>query len=129
MVVVAGPRIDTSRLPAVDGPEIRGYVDDVYRLFAASDLAIAHGGLSTCMELASVRRPFLYFPIRHHFEENIHVRYRLERYGAGRRMDYATADPDAIAEAIAEEIGRDVDYLPVETDGAARAAALIGDLL
>jgi pimeloyl-ACP methyl ester carboxylesterase/predicted glycosyltransferase len=129
MVVVAGPRIDTSRLPAVDGPEIRGYVDDVYRLFAASDLAVAHGGLSTCMELAAVRRPFLYFPIRHHFEENIHVRYRLERYGAGRRMDYQDSVPDAIAEAIAEEIGRDVDYLPVETDGAARAAALIGDLL
>jgi pimeloyl-ACP methyl ester carboxylesterase/predicted glycosyltransferase len=129
MVVVAGPRIDTSRLPAVEGPEILGYVNDLYRLFVASDLAIAHGGLSTCMELTAVRRPFLYFPIRHHFEENIHVRHRLERYGAGRRMDYATADVDAIAEAIAEEIGRDVDYLPVETDGAARAATLIAELV
>jgi len=129
MVVVAGPRIDTSRLPAVGGPEILGYVDDLYRLFVASDLAVAHGGLSTCMELTAVRRPFLYFPIRHHFEENIHVRHRLERYGAGRRMDYATADVDAIAEAITEEIGRDVDYLPVETDGAARAATLIAELV
>jgi hypothetical protein len=44
-------------------------------------------------------------------------------------MDFETAEPDVIAAAIAEEIGRSVDYLPVETDGAARAAALIGELL
>ena len=31
--------------------------------------------------------------------------------------------------AIAEEIGREVDYRPVETDGASRAAALIAELL
>ena len=34
-----------------------------------------------------------------------------------------------IAAAIADEIGREVDYLPVATDGAARAAALLADLL
>ena len=32
-------------------------------------------------------------------------------------------------DAIADEIGREVDYRPVETDGAARAAALIAELL
>ena len=44
-------------------------------------------------------------------------------------MDFATATPEAIADAIAEEIGREVDYRPVEPDGAARAAALIAELL
>ena len=44
-------------------------------------------------------------------------------------MDFDTATPESIALAIAEEIGREVDYLPVETDGAASAAALIGELL
>jgi hypothetical protein len=34
-----------------------------------------------------------------------------------------------IAAAIAEEIGASVDYARVETDGAARAAALIAELL
>ena len=34
-----------------------------------------------------------------------------------------------IAAAIAAEIGREVDYVPVETDGAARAAARIAELL
>ena len=44
-------------------------------------------------------------------------------------MDYATSDPDTIADAIAAGIGRAVDYRPVETDGAARAAKLIAELV
>jgi hypothetical protein len=44
-------------------------------------------------------------------------------------MDFATATPEVIAAAIAAEIGREVDYRPVETDGAARAAGLIAELL
>ncbi len=87
------------------------------------------GGLTTCMELTANRRPFLYFPLRHHFEQNFHVRHRLGRYGAGRVMDFELATPETIAEAIAHEIGREVAYVPVERDGAARAAALIAELL
>ena len=86
-------------------------------------------GLTTTMELTATGRPFLYFPLRHHFEQQIHVRHRLNRYRAGRAMDYETADPDVIAEAMAAEIGREVDYRPVERDGAARAAALLAELI
>ena len=129
MIVVAGPRIDPAGLPAHDGLEVRAFVPGLYRHLAACDLAVVQGGLSTCMELAANRRPFLYFPLRHHFEQNYHVAHRLDRYRAGRRMDYATATPDQIAEAIAAELGRPVDSRPVETDGAARAAALIAELL
>ena len=81
------------------------------------------------MELTANRRPFLYFPLRHHFEQNFHVRHRLERYDAGRCMDFERDGPHEIAAAIAAEIGREVDYRPVESDGAARAAALIAPLL
>ena len=129
MIVVAGPRIDPASLPAHDGLEIRPYVPDLYRHLAACDLAIVQGGLTTAMELTATRRPFLYFPLRHHFEQNFHVRHRLERYRAGRYMDFETAQPRDIAAAIAAEIGRPVDYLPVASDGAARAARLIADLL
>jgi predicted glycosyltransferase len=129
MVVVAGPRIDPASLPAHDGLEIRAFVPDLYRHLAACDLAVVQGGLTTSMELTANRRPFLYFPLRHHFEQNTHVRHRLERYGAGRRMDFETATPETISSAIAEEIGRDVDYRPVETGGAAVAAARIAELL
>jgi len=95
----------------------------------ARELAVVQGGLTTCMELTANRRPFLYFPLRHHFEQNFHVAHRLDRHRAGRRMDYAIVDPDAIAAAIASELGRTVDYRPVETDGAARAASLIAELV
>ncbi len=129
MIVVAGPRIDPASLPAHDGLEVRAYVHDLYRVLAASDLAVVQGGLTTSMELTANGRPFLYFPLRHHFEQNFHVRHRLERYGAGRPMDFASDGPDEIAAAIAEEIGRSVDYRPVDTQGAARAAASIAELL
>jgi predicted transcriptional regulator len=46
-------------------------------------------------------------------------------------MDYASSTEDDIATAIAAELdgARGASYAPVETDGAARAAALIGELL
>jgi predicted glycosyltransferase len=128
-IAVAGPRIDPAVLDATPGVEVRAYVPDLYKHLAACDLAVVQGGLTTTMELAAARRPFLYFPLRNHFEQNRHVRHRLERYGAGRCMDYATATPEVIAEAIATEIDRAVDWRPVERDGAARAAALIAPLI
>jgi pimeloyl-ACP methyl ester carboxylesterase/predicted glycosyltransferase len=129
MVVVAGPRIDPATLSLHEVLEVRAYVHDLYRHLAACDLAVVQGGLTTCMELTANQRPFLYFPLRHHFEQNFHVRHRLGRYGGGRAMDFEVATPETIAEAIADEIGRPVDYRPVERDGAARAAALIAELL
>jgi hypothetical protein len=54
---------------------------------------------------------------------------RLQRYHAGRYMNYDNATPADIATAITSEIGRHLDYRPVATDGAARAAALLADLL
>ena len=129
MVAVAGPRIDPSSLPATPGLEVRPYVHNLYRHLAACDLAVVQGGLTTAMELTANRRPFVYFPLKHHFEQNFHVRHRLERYGAGRRMDFDDSPPSAIAEAIAQEIGKDVDYRPVETDGAHRAAERIAEML
>ncbi len=129
MVIVTGPRIDPATLPEVDGLELRTFVPELYRHLAACDLAIVQGGLTTAMELTTNRRPFLYFPLRHHFEQNFHVCHRLDRYGAGRRMDFEADGPLEIAAAIAEEIGREVDYRPVETDGAARAGASIAELI
>ena len=129
MIVVAGPRIDPESLPSHAGLEVVPYVHNLYRHLAACDLAVVQGGLTTSMELTAQKRPFLYFPLRHHFEQNFHVRHRLERYGAGRRMDFDESPPERIAAAIAEELGRDVDYRDVEVDGAARAARRLAELL
>ena len=129
MIVVTGPRINPASLPMHHGLEVRAYVHDLYQHLAACDLAIVQGGLTTAMELTANRRPFIYFPLKHHFEQNLHVHHRLNRYRAGTRMDFDRASGETIAAAIANEIGREVDYRPVTTDGAARAAATIGELL
>jgi len=129
MVAVAGPRIDPASLPTHPGLDVRGYVDDLYRHLAVCDLAVVQGGLTTAMELTAAKRPFLYFPLRHHFEQNFHVRHRLDQYGSGVYMDYGATDPDALADAIGRHIGRPVTYRDVESDGARRAAQMIAQLI
>lgn len=129
LIVVTGPRIDPAMVPPAPGVELRPFVPDLYAHLAACDLAIVQGGLSTCMELTATKRPFIYFPLRNHFEQNVHVPHRLARYRAGVRMDYAETDPEALAHAVADGLKHPVVYRDVETDGARRAAALIAPLL
>ncbi|HET7327669.1 MAG TPA: alpha/beta fold hydrolase [Nocardioidaceae bacterium] len=129
-LVVCGPRIDPRSLPRRRGVQVRGYVPALHQHLAACDLAVVQGGLTTCMELTASRRPFLYVPLQHHFEQNYHVRRRLDRYGAGRCLSYDdVCDPAGLGEAMAKEVRREVNYRPVETDGAARAAAMLAELL
>ncbi len=129
MIAVAGPRIDPASLPDHPGLDIHGYVDRLYRHLSVCDLAVVQGGLTTTMELTAARRPFLYFPLRNHFEQNFHVRYRLDQYRAGTFMDYALTDPETLATAILDNVGAEVDYRPVEVDGAERAARMISELI
>ena len=60
------------------------------------------------MELTACKVPFIYVPLRNHFEQNFHVRARLDRYNAGRYLDYGDTDPDHVAALIADEI----DHFP-----------------
>lgn len=129
MVLVAGPRIDPRTLDVPAGVEVHAFVPDLDRHLAACDLALVQGGLTTCMELAAAGTPFLYFPLKNHFEQNFHVAHRLDRYAAGRRMAFATSTPEVIAEAMIAELQRPVQFLPVEADGAGRAARLLAELL
>ena len=128
-IAVAGPRIDPGSLPRHPGLEVHGYVHHLYRHLAVCDLAIVQGGLTTTMELTASKRPFIYFPLTNHFEQNFHVRRRLDQYGAGMHMDFTTTDPDRLADAIVRTVGRPVDYRDVETDGARRAADMIAELI
>jgi predicted glycosyltransferase len=129
MLIVTGPRIDPGSLRQHDGVDVRAYVPELYRHLGVCDVAVVQGGLTTCMELTATRRPFIYVPLRHHFEQNFHVHHRLRGHGAGRRMDFAEANPDALGEVIAAEIEREVDYRPIETDGARKAAQLIAEMV
>ncbi len=130
MVVVTGPRLDPDVVRPRPGLEAHAFVPDLDRRLAAADLAVVQGGLTTTMELVAAGRPFVYVPLRHHFEQNLHVRHRLDRYGAGRHASYdQVADPAWLAGVISEELGREVDYRPVDTGGARRAAAMLAELV
>ena len=129
MIVVAGPRIDPQSLHAPRGVEVHSFVPNLDRHLAACDLALVQGGLTTCMELTAAGTPFIYFPLKNHFEQNFHVAHRLDRYRAGRRMEFATSTPDMIADAMVAALQAPTRFEPVEAGGAARAARMLADLI
>jgi predicted glycosyltransferase len=129
MLAVAGPRVDPASLGAPDGVDVVGYVPDLDRVLASADVALVQGGLTTGMELIAARRPFASFPLKRHFEQRIHVAHRLARHGHTRALEVEDATPDGVADAIAEALATPVDYRPVAPGGAARAAAMIAELL
>jgi pimeloyl-ACP methyl ester carboxylesterase/predicted glycosyltransferase len=129
LVLVAGPRLSPDAFPRVEGLEVRPYVHNLFEHFACSDLALVQGGLSTCMELVATRRPFLSFPLQRHFEQCVHVRRRLANYGADFAVPYRDLTPESLAEQALAAMHRPVRYKPVETDGAARAARRIAQVL
>src|SRR5262249_61795450 len=66
LILVGGPRL--SEMESAWGPRLepRAFLPELFRDHAAVDLAVVQGGLTTTMELAALRTPFLYFPLRHH---------------------------------------------------------------
>ena len=129
MIVVAGPRIDPRALDAPGGVEVRAFVPNLDRHLAACDLALVQGGLTTCMELTAAGTPFIYFPLKNHFEQNFHVAHRLDRYHAGRRMEFATSTPEVIADAMVATLQAPASFRPVAADGALRAARMLAELV
>ena len=129
MVLVGGPRLPASSLDVPEGVETRGYVPALYEHFAASDLAIVQGGATATLELTALRRPFLYFPIEGHSEQEIEVAARLARHQAGVRMTLSQTTPRALATAVLAIIGKEVAYASIPTGGARRAAELVCGLL
>ena len=129
LLMVCGPRIDPSEFAELPGVRAVGYVHDLSRTLACCDLAVVQGGLSTTMELVANRRPFIYLPLRNHFEQNFHVAHRLRRYGAPAPTDYDEATPERLARQMAERLKMRVEYSPVGAGGAARAAGFIAPLL
>ena len=122
MVVVAGPRLVPDAFPIHDGLQVLPYVHNLFEHLACSDLALVQGGLSTCMELVATRRRFLNFPLERHFEQCIHVQNRLHNYCADCSVRIHELSTNELAERAMLAMHAPVNYKPVETDGALRAA-------
>jgi predicted glycosyltransferase len=129
MILVAGPRLGADELPRGPQIDVRPFVPNLFRHHAAAHLAIVQGGLTTTMELAAFQTPFVYFPLRNHFEQSFHVARRLDRLGAGTRMDYDRTGVEELGAAILDHLAKPVQYRDAPAGGTERAARLIANLL
>ena len=129
MVLVAGPRLDAAELPRGPQIDVRSFVPHLFRHHAAAHLAIVQGGLTTTMELAAFQTPFLYFPLRNHWEQQFFVSRRLDRLNAGVRMDYDRVSTEELGAAILDALGKPVQYREAPAGGTERAARMIAALL
>ncbi|KPL13780.1 MAG: hypothetical protein AMS23_03770 [Bacteroides sp. SM1_62] len=128
MVLVTGPRLAPASIKASPGIEVKGFVPDLYRHYAACDLAIVQGGFSSTLELTALKRPFIYFPIEGHSEQE-YVSKRLSRHNAGFRMDESRTTPALLAEKVLKHLNESVSSKTLNTDGAKNAAEIIDQFL
>jgi UDP-N-acetylglucosamine:LPS N-acetylglucosamine transferase len=129
MVLICGPRLATDELKVPEEIEVKGYVPALYEHFAASDLAIVQGGGTTTIELTALNRPFLYFPLAMHCEQQIHVAGRLARHQAGIKMVYSQTTANILADMVIANLGKEVNYNPIPVNGAQKATQFISELL
>jgi UDP-N-acetylglucosamine:LPS N-acetylglucosamine transferase len=109
--------------------EVHGLIPNLYKHYAACDMAVVVGGMTTTIELTALRRPFVYFPLENQFDQQLYVTARLDRLGAGIRMRYFRTTPESLAQTIKTNLRREVNWKPISTDGAKKAAELINGFL
>jgi UDP:flavonoid glycosyltransferase YjiC (YdhE family) len=111
------------------GVEVHSLIPNLYEHYAACDMAVVVGGMTTTIELTALRRPFVYFPLENQFDQQLYVTERLDRLGAGIKMRYFQTTPESLAQTIKTNICKEVKWKPINTDGAAKAAELIKSFL
>jgi UDP:flavonoid glycosyltransferase YjiC (YdhE family) len=129
MILVCGPRLDPGGLRVPRGVKVKGYVSALYKHLAACDFAVVQGGGTVTLELTALRRPFVFFPIEGHCEQEVYVADRLARHRAGVRMRQSATSPSQLAEVILRNMGAPVRWPEIPVDGARLAAEAIAGLL
>jgi predicted glycosyltransferase len=129
MVLVCGPRVPPDYIKAPEGVKVVGYLPNLYRHMAAADLCVVSGGGTITLELTALQRPFLYFPLEQHFEQEVDVANRCQRHRAGIRMTCSKTTPQLLSEAIISNIKETVHYASVPIKGSTEAAKIIMKVL
>ena len=127
MVLVSGPRIKADFVDVPDEVEVLPFVPKLYEHFAVCNLAIIQGGATSAMELAALKKPFIYFPLEKHFEQANVARILNERE-IGIEMHYSKTTPEQLADKIIQLTGTKVNYPDLPVNGAQKAAELISTL-
>jgi UDP-N-acetylglucosamine:LPS N-acetylglucosamine transferase len=129
MILVCGPRVPPESIKAPEGVKVFGYVPNLYRHLGAADLCIVSGGGTITLELTALEKPFLYFPLEKHFEQEMGVANVCKRHRAGVRMTRSKTTPESLAEAILSNLGKTVDYAKIPINGSKEAAKIIDGFL
>jgi predicted glycosyltransferase len=129
MILVCGPHLSPDSIQTVEGIEAKGYVPEMFKHLAAADLGIVVGGGTITLELTALQKPFLYFPLKQHFEQEMAVTPRCERHRAGVKMDFEKTTPQSLAKEALLNISRKVNYPSIPINGAENAAHLISQTL
>jgi len=129
MVMVLGPEVPINSVKPVKGVTIVGYLPELYKHLAAADIAIVTGGGTITLELTALKKPFLYFPLENHFEQEIAVANRCGRHNAGVKMNFSKTTPETLAKEVVNNIGKRFQYASIPTDGAQKATNLINEFL
>jgi len=95
---------------------------------ATGDLAIVHVGATSSIELTSLKKPFIYFPLEQHFEQANVARILKER-GAGNEMKFSKTSPELLADKIVEQLNTNSKNIELPANGAKKAVILILPLL
>ena len=129
MVLVCGPRVPVDSIRAPEGVKVVGYLPNLYRHLGAADLCVVSGGGTITLELTALERPFLYFPLEQHFEQEVGVAGRCQRHRAGVKMTCSKTTPESLSEAIFSNLGKSVDFAKIPINGSKEAAKIIERIL
>ena len=129
MVLVLGPEATMDSATSLEGVKIVGYLPELYKHLAAADIAIVTGGGTVTLELTALKKPFLYFPLENHFEQEIAVADRCDRHNAGVRLKFSKTTPEILAREVVSTIGKKGLYEKIPIDGDKKSADLIGKFL
>ena len=129
MVCVCGELFGTKPPELPPEVDVHTLIPNLYEHYAACDMAVVVGGGTTTVELTALRRPFVFFPLENQFDQQLYIPERLTRHGAGIRMRFYQTTPESLAQTIFAHIGKEVDWKPIQTNGAQKAAELINQIL
>ena len=125
LVLVTGPNVQVDYVKSEKGITVVGYLPDLFKHLAAADLCIVTGGGTITLELTALQKPFLFFPLQNHFEQEVAVADRCDRYNAGIKMKFSETTPQDLANAVIKNIDKKVSYSSLPIDGAKKASEII----
>jgi len=129
MIFVCGELFGLKAPELPPDAEVHAFIPDIYEHYAACDMAVVVGGGTTTVELTALRRPFIFFPLENQYDQQLYIAERLARHGAGIKMRYFETTPESLANTIRTNIGKEVNWKPINVGGAQEAATLIDGFL